>query len=67
MMFTTAIPVWLNITCDDCQHHQDLQMQPDYNLSQVYECEECGSTEIGKVNISGSANADMKTLEEVRV
>jgi len=64
-MFTTAIPVWLNVACED-GHHQDIQLGPQNSLQEVFKCGECGSTEIAKVNISGSSNANMRTLDEVR-
>jgi len=69
MMLTSAIPVWLNITCDQ-GHSRDYQLSPQTTLltedNHDWECSECGSTEIKKVNISGSSNANMKTLDKVR-
>ena len=69
MIFTTAIPVWLNVTCGN-GHHQDYQLGPQDQLSEDkqvddFSCRECGTAEISKVNISGAANANMRTLEEV--
>lgn len=69
MILTSGIPVWLNVTCDE-GHHNDYQMGSKMTLMSEdnfdWECNECGSTEIKKINISGSSNANMKTLDEVR-
>lgn len=65
-IFTTAIPVWVNVTCGE-GHHEDRQLNPKTTLPlQDYTCSECGSSEISKINIDGSSNADMKTLQDVR-
>jgi len=70
-MFTTAIPVWLNLTCGECGHHQDMQLGPEMQITEDpettdYKCGNCGSRQPGKVNINGSSNANMRTVEEVR-
>lgn len=71
-LFTSAIPVWLNITCGECGNHQDHQLSPEKTLEinnqemRNFTCSECGSSIIGKINVDGSSNSQMKTLEEVR-
>jgi len=65
-MFTTAIPVWVNVTCGN-GHHEDRQLNPETTLPlQDFRCSECGSEELAKVNISGADNEHMTTLEQVR-
>ena len=64
-MFTTAIPVWLNTTCEN-GHHEERQLGLQTQLTEDnYDCSECQG-DLAKINISGSSNADMRTLEEVR-
>lgn len=67
-MFTTAVPVWLNVTCGECNNHQDRQLGPQQQLTEDPElrdftCNECGSHSIGKINIAGKSNKNMAEAE----
>lgn len=71
MIFTTGVPVWLNIACEN-GHHQDIQLGPQDTIMTDeeemadfgFECEECGSTSIEQLNISASANQKLEETGE---